>query len=141
MYIYLQGNLVKIFGMLLAEENIYRKNCNFKSWSFVHLESTKLSPKIYPSRCNLAFSFWFSSTVYNSITYFCSQKPEVKIFGMLHTEENICENCNLNLSWNSDDLKFTTNSSTNCPSRCNLACFLVFFGSLQWSSFINYRLP
>jgi hypothetical protein len=32
----------------------------------------------------------------------------------------------------SDHLKFTTNSSTNCPSTClNLAFFLVFFVSLQ----------
>ncbi len=37
----------------------------------------------------------------------------------------------LQFKLNSDHLKFTTNSSTDCPSTClNLAFFLVFFGSL-----------
>jgi hypothetical protein len=49
MYIYLHRNEFKIFGKLLAEENIYTKNCNFRAEALIIWNLQTSAPKFIQS--------------------------------------------------------------------------------------------
>ncbi len=89
---------------------------------------------------SIFFLVFFNSLQFHNIFMFTETRSQ-ELWNAAHRGEHLQE-LQLQFNLNSDHLKFTTNSSTDCPSRClNLAFFLVLFGSFQWSSCINYKLP